>query len=170
MKQQQAQQAEQQNMQMQQMQIQMQQAALQAQQQVADAEMAKAMATQQNGQLKEQINALEAQLQAVKDSNDQDLKRAELQSKMALELTKLEVQAKKDLSQQNEANKAPVQAVGLVANYVMSLFGTILKQGAKYADGLFDDVAVQAKQVDEVWDEAWVAANPNARKLQAKSP
>ena len=111
MKQQQAQQAEQQNMQMQQMQIQMQQAALQAQQQVADAEMAKAMATQQNGQLKEQINALEAQLQAVKDSGDQELKRAELQSKMALELTKLEVQAKKDLSQQNEANKAPVQAV-----------------------------------------------------------
>jgi hypothetical protein len=30
---------------------------------------------------------------------------------MALELTKLEVQAKKDLSQQNEDNKSPVQAV-----------------------------------------------------------
>jgi len=68
------------------------------------------MATQQNGQLKEQINALEAQLQAVKDSKDQDLKRAELQSKMALELTKLEVQAKKDLSQQNEDNKVPLKA------------------------------------------------------------
>ena len=109
-KQQQAQQQQQQMMEQQQMQLQMQQAALQAQQQVADAEMAKAMATQQNGQLKEQINALEAQLQAVKDSKDQDLKRAELQSKMALELTKLEVQAKKDLSQQNEDNKVPLKA------------------------------------------------------------
>ena len=54
---------------------------------------------------------LEAQLQSVKDSQEQDLKRAELQSRMALELTKLEVQAKKDLSQQHEANKAPVKAV-----------------------------------------------------------
>jgi hypothetical protein len=54
---------------------------------------------------------LEAQLQSVKDAKDQDLKRAELQSKMALELTKLEVQAKADLSKQNEANKTPVQAV-----------------------------------------------------------
>ena len=31
----------------------------------------------------------------------------------------------------------------------MSLFGTILKQGAKYADSLLDDVAIQAKYVDE---------------------
>ena len=53
-----------------------------------------------------------AQLQSVKDANDQELKRAELQGKMALELTKLEVQANKDLSQQNEDNKAPVKAVG----------------------------------------------------------
>jgi hypothetical protein len=43
----------------------------------------------------------------------------------------------------------------------MSLFGTILKQGAKFADNLFDDVAIQAKHVDEVWDEAaWLEANP----------
>jgi hypothetical protein len=111
MKQQQGQQQQQEMMQKEQMQLQMQQAALQAQQQVADAEMAKAMATQQNGQLKEQINVLEAQLQSVKDANDQDLKRAELQSKMALELTKLEVQAKQDLSKQNEDNKSPVKAV-----------------------------------------------------------
>ena len=110
MKQQQAQQQQQEMMQKEQMQIQMQQAALQAQQQVAAAEMQKAQATMQNGQLKEQINALEAQLQSVKDANDQDLKRAELQSKMALELTKLEVQAKQDLSKQNEDNKVPLKA------------------------------------------------------------
>ena len=48
----------------------------------------------------------------MKDANDQDLKRAELQSKMALELTKLEVQAKQDLSKQNEDNKSPFKAVG----------------------------------------------------------
>ena len=78
---------------------------------VADAEQQKAQDAMVNGQLKEQINALEAQLQSVKDANDQDLKRAELQSKMALELTKLEVQAKQDLSKQNEDNKAPVKAV-----------------------------------------------------------
>jgi hypothetical protein len=110
-KQQEGQQQQQEMLQKEQMQIQMQQAALQAQMKVADAEMAKAMATQQNGQLKEQINVLEAKLQAEKDSMDQDLKRAELQSKMALELTKLEVQAKADLSRQNEDNKSPVQAV-----------------------------------------------------------
>ena len=111
MKQQQGQQQQQQAMQEQQVQLQMQQAALAAQQQVADAEMAKAQATMQNGQLKEQINVLEAQLQAAKDSTDQELKRAEMQGKLALELTKLEVQAKQDLSKQNEANKSPVQAV-----------------------------------------------------------
>ena len=110
-KQQQGQQQQQESMQKEQMQIQMQQTALQAQMKVADAEMAKAMATQQNGQLKEQINVLEAQLQSVKDAKDHDLKRAELQGKMALELTKLEVQAKADLSKQNEDNKSPVQAV-----------------------------------------------------------
>lgn len=43
----------------------------------------------------------------------------------------------------------------------MSLFGTILKQGAKYADEAFDASRVQAKQADEVFDEeAWVKANP----------
>ena len=111
MKQQQGQQQQQQAMQEQQVQLQMQQAALAAQQQVADAEMAKAQATMQNGQLKEQINVLEAQLQAAKDSTDQELKRAEMQGKLALELTKLEVQAKQDLSKQNEDNKSPVKAV-----------------------------------------------------------
>ena len=115
-KQQQGQAQQQEMMQKEQLQIQMQQQQLAAQQKVADAEMAKAIATQQNGQLKEQINVLEAKLQSSKDSRDQDLKRAELQSKMALELTKLEVQAKKDLSQQNESNKAPVQAVPSTSN------------------------------------------------------
>jgi hypothetical protein len=112
MKQQQAQQAEQQNMQAQQQQLEFQKVQLDAQMQIANAESQKAQAAMVNGQLKEQINALEAQLQSVKDANDQDLKRAELQSRMALELTKLEVQAKKDLSAENEANKTPVKAVG----------------------------------------------------------
>ena len=110
-KNQQGQAQQQQAMQEQQRQMEMQQIALQAQMKVADAEQQKAQAAMANGQLKEQINALEAQLQSVKDANDQDLKRAELQSKMALELTKLEVQAKQDLSKQNEDNKAPVKAV-----------------------------------------------------------
>ena len=110
-KQQQGQQQQQQAMQDQQIQIQMQQAALEAQMKVADAEQQKAQATFANGQLKEQINVLEAQLQSVKDANDQELKRAEMQGKLALELTKLEVQAKQDLSKQNEDNKSPVQAV-----------------------------------------------------------
>jgi hypothetical protein len=45
----------------------------------------------------------------------------------------------------------------------MSLFGTLIKQGAKFADEAFDASRVQAKHVDapEEWDEAaWVAANP----------
>ena len=83
---------------------------------VADAEQQKAQATFANGQLKEQINVLEAKLRAEKDGKDQELKLAELQSKMALELTKLEVQANKELSQQNEDNKSPVQAVPAVSS------------------------------------------------------
>ena len=109
-KNQQGQAQQQQAMQEQQRQMEMQQIALQAQMKVADAEQQKAQAAMANGQLKEQINALEAQLQSVKDANDQDLKRAELQSKMALELTKLEVQAKQELSKQNEDNKVPLKA------------------------------------------------------------
>ena len=111
MKQQQGQQQQQEAMQKEQTQLQFQKIQLDAQMQIANAESQKAQAAMANGQLKEQINALEAQLQSVKDAKDQDLKRAELQGKMALELTKLEVQAKADLSKQNEANKAPVQAV-----------------------------------------------------------
>lgn len=45
----------------------------------------------------------------------------------------------------------------------MSLFGTLIKQGAKFADGLLDDVAIQAKQVDapvEFDEAAWIAENP----------
>lgn len=43
----------------------------------------------------------------------------------------------------------------------MSLFGAILKQGAKFADEAFDASKMQAKQVDEVFDEAaWLAENP----------
>ena len=125
-KQQQAQQAEQQGMQQQQQQLEMQQAALQAQMQVAQAENIKANAAMENGRMKNevemiksqaanQIEALEAQLKALKDNNDQDLKRAELQSKMALELTKIEVQAKKDLSAQNEANKSAATPVAAVS-------------------------------------------------------
>ena len=112
----------QQAMQEQQTQLQMQQMQLQAQQTVANAEAQKAQAQMENGRMKNEVEAvkansqqtidiLEAQLKALKESQDQEIKRAEMQAKMALELTKLEVQAKKDLSQQNEANKAPVQAV-----------------------------------------------------------
>ena len=115
MKQQQGQQQQQQAMQEQAQQLEFQKIQLDAQMQIANAESQKAQAAMVNGQLKEQINALEAQLQSVKDANDQELKRAELQSKMALELTKLEVQAKQDLSKQNEANKAPVKAVPAVS-------------------------------------------------------
>lgn len=43
----------------------------------------------------------------------------------------------------------------------MSLFGLALKKGAQFADGLLDDVAIQAKQADDVFDEkAWLEANP----------
>ena len=108
---QQGQQQQQEAMQQQAQQLELQQIQVQAQMQIANAESQKAQATMQNGQLKEQINALEAQLTAAKDSTDQELKRAEMQGKLALELTKLEVQAKQDLSKQNEDNKSPVQAV-----------------------------------------------------------
>jgi hypothetical protein len=122
MKQQQGQQQQQQAMADQQTQLQMQQMQLQAQQTVANAESQKAQAQMENGRMKNEVEAvkansqqtidtLEAQLKALKESQDQEIKRAEMQAKMALELTKLEVQAKKDLSQQNEDNKSPVQAV-----------------------------------------------------------
>ena len=125
-KQQQAQQQSQQAMQEQQTQLQMQQQALAAQQTVASAEAQKAQAQMENGRMKNevemiksqaanQIEALEAQLKALKDNNDQDLKRAELQAKTALELTKIEVQAKKDLSAQNEANKSAATPVAAVS-------------------------------------------------------
>ena len=125
-KQQQAQQQSQQAMQEQQTQLQMQQQALAAQQTVASAEAQKAQAQMENGRMKnevemirnqsqQQIDALEAQRKALKDNNDQDLKRAELQAKTALELTKIEVQAKKDLSAQNEANKAAATPVAAVS-------------------------------------------------------
>jgi len=125
-KQQQAQQQQQQAMQEQQTQLQMQQQALQAQMQVAGAEATKAQAQMENGRMKnevemirnqsqQQIDALEAQLKALKDNNDQDLKRAELQARTALELTKIEVQAKKDLSAQNEANKSAATPAAAVS-------------------------------------------------------
>ena len=121
-KQQQGQQQQQQAMQEQQQQLAFQKQALDAQMQVANAETVKSQAQLENGRMKnevemiksqsqQQIEALEAQLKAMKESQDQEIKRAEMQAKMALELTKLEVQAKKDLSQQNEDNKSPVQAV-----------------------------------------------------------
>lgn len=41
------------------------------------------------------------------------------------------------------------------------MFTAALRQGAKLADNLFDDVAIQAKHVDEVFDEtAWLKDNP----------
>ena len=74
----------------------------------------------QNGRMKNEVDAikasaanqidqLEAQLKALKDGQDQELKRAELQAKTAIELTKLEVQANRDLSAQNEANKSAAE-------------------------------------------------------------
>ncbi len=125
-KQQQAQQQQQQAMQQQAQQLEMQQAALQSQMRIAEAENIKANAAMENGRMKNevemvksqaanQIEALEAQLKALKDNNDQDLKRAELQTKAALELTKLEIQAKKDLSAQNEANKSASNSVAAVS-------------------------------------------------------
>jgi hypothetical protein len=127
MKQQQGEQQQQQAMAQQEQQIQMQQAALQAQMQVAQAEQTKAAAQMENGRMKNEVDmiksqsqnrieALEAQLKALKESQDQEIKRAELQSKMALELTKLEVQAQRDLSAENEANKSPVKAVPAASN------------------------------------------------------
>jgi hypothetical protein len=103
-------------------QLEFQKQAVQAQTTVANAEMGKAQATLQVGQMKAQIeaqksqaaaqiDALEAQIKALEASKEDDFKRMQLQTNAALELTKLEVQAKKDLSQQNEDNKAPVQAV-----------------------------------------------------------
>ena len=56
-----------------------------------------------------QIDQLEAQIKALKDSQDQEIKRAELQARTAIELTKLEVQAQRDLSQQLEDNKSAAQ-------------------------------------------------------------
>lgn len=122
MKNQQAQQQQQQAQQEQMQQLQMQQQALQAQQQVAQAEAVKAQAQMENGRMKNEVEAvrnqsaaqidqLEAQLKALKESQDQNIKRAELQARTAIELTKLEVQAKKDLSAQNEANKSAAEPV-----------------------------------------------------------
>ena len=99
-----------------QMQVQMQQQQLQAQQTVAQAEMGKAQATLQNGQLKAQvdqmkaqhateIDALKAQLKMLTDSQDQDFKRMQLRANTALKLTELEVQANRDLSQQQKDNE-----------------------------------------------------------------
>ena len=113
---QQGQQQQQEAMQKEQMQIQMQQAALQAQQKVADAEMQKAQATMANGQLKEQINGMKAQhqaeldqlktaLQAAKDNKAQEFQLQNMKTNAALRLTELEIQAKRDLSQQNADNE-----------------------------------------------------------------
>lgn len=99
---------------------------MQSQMRIAEAENIKANAAMENGRMKnevemiksqsqQQIDALEAQLKALKDNNDQDLKRAELQARTALELTKIEVQAKKDLSAQNEANKSAATPVAAVS-------------------------------------------------------
>ena len=114
---QEGQQNQQEAMQKEQMQLQMQQQQVQAQTTVAQAEMGKAQATLQVGQMKAQIDqqkahhaseidALEAQLKAMSDNKDHEFKRMQLQTNAALELTKLEVQAKKDLSQQNADNQA----------------------------------------------------------------
>jgi hypothetical protein len=114
---QEGQQQQQENMQKEQMQIQMQQQQLQAQQVLAEAEVQKAQASLQVGQMKaaidqqkahhaSEIDAMEAQIKAMSDSKDQEFKRMQLQTNAALELTKLEVQAKRDLSQQNADNQA----------------------------------------------------------------
>jgi hypothetical protein len=114
---QEGQQAQQKEMEMQQVQLQMQQTSVQAQAQVAQAEMAKAQAQAQNNQLKAQIDSMKAAhtqeidqikaaLQAVKDEKKQAFDYDKLRTDAALRLTELEVQAKRDLSQQNADNKA----------------------------------------------------------------
>jgi len=116
-KQQEGQQSQQKEMEREQQQLEFQKQAMQSQQVLAQAEMAKSQATLQVGQMKAQIDqqkashaaqieALEAQLQAMSDSKDDDFRRMKLQTDAALELTKLEVAAKKDLSQQNADNQA----------------------------------------------------------------
>ena len=116
-KQQEGQQNQQKDMEREQQQLEFQKQAMQSQQVLAQAEMAKSQATLQVGQMKAQIEqqkashaaqieALEAQLQAMSDSKDDDFRRMKLQTDAALELTKLEVAAKKDLSQQNADNQA----------------------------------------------------------------
>jgi hypothetical protein len=116
-KMQQGQQQQQQAMQEQQQQLAFQQQALEAQQKVANAELQKAQATQMNGQLKAQIDSMKAAhaqeieqikaaMQAVKDEKKQAFDYDKLRTDAALRLTELEVQAKRDLSQQNADNEA----------------------------------------------------------------
>jgi cell division protein FtsL len=66
----------------------------------------KAQIEQQKASHAAQIEALEAQLQAMSDSKDDDFRRMQLQTQTAIELTKLEVTANKDLSKQNADNQA----------------------------------------------------------------
>ena len=124
-KSQEGEQAQQKDMEREQQQLQMQQGALQAQQVLAQAEVKKSEATLAVGQMKAQIDqqkashaaqidALEAQLEAMSNSKDDDFRRMKLQTDAALELTKLEVTANKDLSQQladNQAGKVDSKAV-----------------------------------------------------------
>jgi hypothetical protein len=120
-KMQESQQQQQQMMQQQAQQLEMQQTTVQAQAQVAQAEMQKAQATQMNGQLKAQIDALKAQHQleidqmknqiaAAKEAGSQRFNLQKLQTDTAIKLTELELAAKRDLSKQNEDNKADLEA------------------------------------------------------------
>ena len=95
----------------------MQQTSVQAQAQVAAAEMKKAQATQENNQLKAQIDSMKAAhtqeidqikatMQMLKDDKKQAFDYDRLRTEAALRLTELEVQAKRDLSQQNADNEA----------------------------------------------------------------